>query len=479
MCALPVQGFASQVNTDDIINGAVTTPKIADGAVTTQKIADGAVTSSKLGFSCGSGQMLLFNGSAWVCSAGIVGPQGVKGDKGDPGIQGIQGLQGVKGDKGDKGDAGIQGLQGVKGDKGDKGDTGLTGAQGLPGEQGVKGDPGATGQQGQIGLTGPVGPEGPQGPQGVKGDTGATGPAAHYANVIVVAKSGGDFTDPVAAVNSISDASASNPYLIKIMPGTYEIGSNITMKNHVSIEGSGQETTYINATYSTPYSSGGSLVVAANNSRISNLSLTNDCTNATGSECNGIFARYLDDSSNGGTLANSKISNVSINLIGNPSPYGNHPRTSIGIYTLASSLDITGVKIDVTYSQGAKGIWNRGSYTNIKDSEIRIFSNFAVPEWQAGIFTDGWGGIVKKGFAYTIDNVKVDVNSYGQSIGMFIDTTYPASYDTKGIVRNSILTVSGLDANNFGLTMLGSDTIVSNVDSYVVGANGVPVRTHQ
>lgn len=48
MCALPVQGFAGNVNTADIIDGAVTTPKIADGAITNAKIS-GIIGVEKIG----------------------------------------------------------------------------------------------------------------------------------------------------------------------------------------------------------------------------------------------------------------------------------------------------------------------------------------------------------------------------------------------------------------------------------------------
>jgi|GEM_PF-1297830 len=64
-----------------------------------------------------------------------------------------------------------------------------------------------------------------------------------YANVIVVAKNGGDFTDPVAAVNSITDASAINPYLVKIMPGVYDLPAALRMKSNVDVEGSGENAT--------------------------------------------------------------------------------------------------------------------------------------------------------------------------------------------------------------------------------------------
>ena len=72
------------------------------------------------------------------------------------------------------------------------------------------------------------------------------GKIGFYSNVIIVATSGGDYASPVDAMNSIADASESNPYLVKIMPGVYNIGSNsVQMKPYVDIEGSGENVTKI------------------------------------------------------------------------------------------------------------------------------------------------------------------------------------------------------------------------------------------
>lgn len=65
-----------------------------------------------------SGNLHVWNGTAWVNVGNIQGPQGLIGLTGATGSQGIQGV------KGDKGDQGIQGIQGLKGDTGAKGDTG-------------------------------------------------------------------------------------------------------------------------------------------------------------------------------------------------------------------------------------------------------------------------------------------------------------------------------------------------------------------
>lgn len=71
-------------------------------------------------------------------------------------------------------------------------------------------------------------------------------------NVIIVAKSGGDFTSVRSAVNSITDSSESNPYVIKIMPGIYDetnggdpsgVLNAIQPKSYISIQGSGINST--------------------------------------------------------------------------------------------------------------------------------------------------------------------------------------------------------------------------------------------
>jgi hypothetical protein len=67
-----------------------------------------------------------------------------------------------------------------------------------------------------------------------------------YQNVVVVAKSGGDYTSIQAALNSITDVSESNPYLIWVAPGVYT--EKVTMKPYVDIEGSGELATKITYT---------------------------------------------------------------------------------------------------------------------------------------------------------------------------------------------------------------------------------------
>jgi hypothetical protein len=96
-------------------------------------------------------------------------------------------------------------------------------------------------------------------------------------NVITVAKANGKFTDPVAAVNSITDASVTNPYLVVIGPGVYTVTSMLVMKQYVDIVGSGENVTKIKGALGTeanPTVTGG-LISGANNAALSSLTVEN------------------------------------------------------------------------------------------------------------------------------------------------------------------------------------------------------------
>ena len=97
------------------------------------------------------------------------------------------------------------------------------------------------------------------------------GDAESLQNVITVAKSNGDFTDPIKALNSITDASSSNPYLIVIAPGVYYLSSQLVMKEYVSIAGSGKETTFLSLSSSAPKLD--YFVTGANNTELSDLTI--------------------------------------------------------------------------------------------------------------------------------------------------------------------------------------------------------------
>ncbi|MEW6109938.1 MAG: hypothetical protein AB1632_12340 [Nitrospirota bacterium] len=74
-----------------------------------------------------------------------------------------------------------------------------------------------------------------------------------YAKVAVVAQSGGDYTNPLIAMQYLDNwcgiPSSSNPCLLKIMPGVYYTWNMIKMKDYVDIEGFGEDLTTIDGTY--------------------------------------------------------------------------------------------------------------------------------------------------------------------------------------------------------------------------------------
>lgn len=93
------------------------------------------------------------------------------------------------------------------------------------------------------------------------------------------------YTTVQAALNSITNASATNRYLVKIMPGRYTQSVPLNMKPYVDLEGSGEENTVITSAIAHNYNIWSGLpaqpqatLIAAANTRMSNLKVENTST---------------------------------------------------------------------------------------------------------------------------------------------------------------------------------------------------------
>lgn len=102
-------------------------------------------------------------------------------------------------------------------------------------------------------------------------------------NVIVVAKSNGDFTSVAAALSSITTTSSSNRYLVWVGPGVYVESDLVQVKSYVHLQGAGPNATVINSTRSaaSPGSSAATAQLEAH-ARLSDLSLINSGTGTFG-----------------------------------------------------------------------------------------------------------------------------------------------------------------------------------------------------
>jgi pectin methylesterase-like acyl-CoA thioesterase len=102
-------------------------------------------------------------------------------------------------------------------------------------------------------------------------------------NVRIVQKSNTDTTGRIygtiqAALTSITNASASNPYVIKVMPGVYDLGAaTVQMKPYVALEGSGNDNTIITSTINNAdwNTCAVGTITMADNSSVKNLQVIN------------------------------------------------------------------------------------------------------------------------------------------------------------------------------------------------------------
>ena len=98
----------------------------------------------------------------------------------------------------------------------------------------------------------------------------------------------------LAALDGIADNNFSNRYLIKIKPGTYDIGATpLAMKNYVDIEGAGQSTTVIQGQCESAANDTG-LVLGSSYSEMRHLTLRNVCPTDSTYQCRVVYNESID-----------------------------------------------------------------------------------------------------------------------------------------------------------------------------------------
>ena len=188
-----------------------------------------------------------------------------------------------------------------------------------------------------------------------------TDDGASYQNVVIVAKSGGDFTSIQAALNSISDASAGNRYLVWVAPGTYN--ETVTMKPYVDIEGAGELTTKI--TYTGSASSSTGTVVGADNAELRFLTVENTGGNtyAIAIYNDHVSPRltHVTASSAGGTHNYGVYNHYYLSAMTNVNATASGGTNSYGVYNSYSVLTMTDVSAMASGGTNNYGVYNHGS----------------------------------------------------------------------------------------------------------------------
>ena len=189
-----------------------------------------------------------------------------------------------------------------------------------------------------------------------------------YGNVLVVAHSGGDFSSVQAALDSIGDASADNPYLIYIAPGVYT--ETVTLRSYVTLEGSGQGTTIIRAlggSQSPADGNGSATLLGADYATVRHLTVESQGTdqnyavalhnNAASPALSDVAVRASNGNGNYGiynSSASPALSDVTVTASGTGTNYG--------VFNSSSSPDMSRMTTTVS-----GGFYNRGVY-NINSS---------------------------------------------------------------------------------------------------------------
>ena len=299
------------------------------------------------------------------------------------------------------------------------------------------------------------------------GDTASiSNDTARISNIVTVAKSGGDFTDPVAAMKSITDASFTNPYIIFIAPGTYTISETLQVKNNVNLIGAGKEITTITVPVSSDVNTtinvelGGGL----NGPIIENLTIQNI---RNGSSCIGIRTRSIILRNSivevrGCTSFSTGIIDFFIADIEGSNIIVSGGNTAIGVMadSFGGPFVLTNSKINVI---GGNSTAARVTQADIKRSSLVVDTvNFSGgTDNLIGIDLEFFGGATEA----SVVNSDISINPLARGVGSAIGVN--AVGETRVSVRGS-----RVESTNTALSSEGDSPITVSQSTIIGGTVG-------
>ncbi len=280
-------------------------------------------------------------------------------------------------------------------------------------------------------------------------------------NVIVVAKKGGNFDDPIAAMSHIFSRTPSktNRFLLQIGPGTYELSAPLQMLEYVDIQGAGQAITIL--------ARGGS-----------DTHPVTDSSSATVSGAGNAEMRFLAVQNTGGfnyatgirsSGASPKLSHITVSASGG---FFNN----VGVYNHNSSSPVM-TNVTTTGSGGSNsfGVWNHNSsspiMTNVaaagSDSfnggyGVRNFSSSPimtnVTATGSGSLNGGYGVYNSSGSSPIMTNVIASGSGGRSSYGVYNSFSSP---EMTGVTATGSGGVNSYGVQNFRSSPIMTDITAS------------------
>jgi len=287
-------------------------------------------------------------------------------------------------------------------------------------------------------------------------------------NVRIVQKSNIDNTGRIyssiqQAINSITNASATNPYVVKVMPGIYDLGTaSLQMKAYVDVEGSGPDNTIIMSSNNNIDGDTCTIgtVLMANNSSIRHIKVVN-MPQAQNGNFNSVAAVVFNN-------VKAKAEGISV-LVGSDTVDGGR---SNGICSDGEAAHAVLNNVNVETHNAANGqsnqiIMHRGGSLTLTNSKLVGFGSGAMVH---GINSGGYMG-GDPGIVTVINSTIEGTSSRVESV--FLDS-YKASISHSTMIMNvgtgngetAIYLATGSGAENF--SMVNSKIISDGIVYYTI-----------